>query len=281
MNQKGSMAVNQFKSIFALLASVMGGCAIGLSQPLAIAQGPNREMPTNSAPPAIDPSFPESVKEAVLQSVAKETGLQPDRFRLTQATSKIWSDGCLGLGPPAQMCTAVLVQGWEVRVANQRQEWVYRTNSSGEAVKLDPAGSRLSQTIAPPAEQTPSDRQPPRLEKKVVFREIRSGGFAGITQVTSLYRDGRLAQKSSSPGGERVLRTLSKAEVKAFKKRLEKLHFGQFDRLRYPAPKGAADYFNVTLSNGQTTVQYADINLEDAPQDLKLVVRAWQALTTP
>jgi hypothetical protein len=58
------------------------------------------------------------------------------------------------------------------------------------------------------------------------------------------------------------------------------LHFGQFNGLRYPAPKGAADYFMVTLSNGQTTVQYADLN-EDLPQDLQQVKQLWQALINP
>jgi hypothetical protein len=287
MSEKTEMAIDRSQSLLLVLISLMGSSAIALSHRQAIAQAPNRAVSPNravtiySAPPKIDPAFPESVKAAVLQAVATETRLQPDQFVLTQATPKIWSDGCLGLGPPAQMCTAVLVRGWEVRVMHRRQEWVYRTNSSGQAVQLDPAGSRLGQIIAPPADPIPTDQRPSALGKKAIFREIKSGGFAGISQEITLYKDGRLVQKGGSAAAEQVLRTLSKKEVKAFKKRLEKLHFGQFDGLRYPAPKGAADYFTETFANGQTTVQYADLNLEELPQDLQSAIQAWRSLTVP
>jgi hypothetical protein len=263
-----------------MLTSLAIGSAISLSQPQAIAQAPSRAVPIYPAPSKIDPSFPDSVKNAVFQAVATETKLQPDQFLLTQATPKIWSDGCLGLGPPAQMCTAVLVRGWEVRVMHRHQEWVYRTNSSGQAVQLDPAGSRLGQIIAPPAQKIPAEQRLANLDKKAVFREIKSGGLAGIMQETTLYKDGRLVQKGGSAAAEKILRTLSKQEVKVFKKRIEKLRFGQFDGLRYPASQGAADYFTETLTNGQTTVQYADLNLEELPQDLQLAIQAWRSLTT-
>lgn len=280
MNGKVTMAMDRSKLVL-MLVGLIGGGAIALSLPLAIAQVPNRAVPISAAVSKIDPAFPESVKEAVLQSVATETKLQPDQFVLTQATPKIWSDGCLGLGPPAQMCTAVLVRGWEVRVMHQRQEWVYRTNTSGQAIQLDPAGSHLGQVIAPPADPIPANQRSPNLDKKAVFRENKSGGFAGITQEITLYKDGRVVQKGGSVTGEKILRTLSKKEVKTFKKQIEKLRFGQFDGLRYPAPKGAADYFTVTLTNGQTQVQYADLNLEELPQDLQSAIQTWRSLTIP
>ena len=223
-------------------------------------------------------SLPPSVRDSVLQAAVKQTGRQLGQLLILQASPKVWSDGCLGLGPSGQMCTAVLVRGWEVRVADQREEWVYRTNSSGDAVKLDPAGSRLGQMVAPPAEQILTNQRPPRLDRKAVFREIRTGGFAGVRQETTLFKDGRVVQKEGRTGTARLLRTVSKAELKAFVKQIERLHFGQFDGLRYPAPKGAADYFSITLSNPRTTVEYADINLADASPDLSAAVKAWQSL---
>jgi hypothetical protein len=279
MNRKAEMAIARIQSLLLVMVSLMGSSVIALSQRQVIAQAPDRANSIYKASAKIDPAFPESVKAAVLQAVSAETKLPPDQFMLTQATPKIWSDGCLGLGPPAQMCTAVLVRGWEVRVMHRHQEWVYRTNSSGQAVQLDPAGSRLGQVIAPPADPIPSDQRPPTLEKKAIFRELKSGGFAGITQEVTLYKDGRVVQKGGSATGEKLLRKLSKAEIKSFKKRIEKLRFGQFDGLRYSAPKGAADYFMVTLTNGQTTVQYADLNLEELPNDLRSVLQAWQSLS--
>lgn len=275
------MAIARTQSLLLVLISLIGSSAISLSQRQVIAQAPNRTDSVRTASTNVDPAFPDAVKTAVLQAVSAETRLQPDQFVVTQATPKIWSDGCLGLGPPAQMCTAVLVSGWEVRVMHQHQEWVYRTNSSGQAVQLDPAGSRLGQVIAPPADPIPTDQRPPTLDKKAIFRETKSGGFAGITQEITLYKDGRLVQKGGSTTGDKLLRKLSKADIKTFKKRIEKLRFGQFDGLRYSAPKGAADYFTVTLTNGQTTVQYADLNLEELPTDLQSAIQAWRSLSAP
>lgn len=229
----------------------------------------------------VDTTLPEGVRQAVLSVASTQFKLPIDQLSISKATPKIWSDGCLGLGPVGQMCTAVLVEGWEVTVTHQRQEWVYRTNASGQIIRYDPAGGRLSQLVPPPAEQIPEDQRPTKLDKKIIFREVKAGGFAGLSQEISLYKDGRLVSASQSrpPGTGDNLATSKplKVEIKAFKKQLEQLHFGQFNGLRYPGPPGAADYFVVTLSNGSTTVQYADINVEALPQDLQKVIQAWEA----
>ncbi|MGB8700821.1 MAG: hypothetical protein WCD18_15495, partial [Thermosynechococcaceae cyanobacterium] len=207
------------------------------------------------------------------------------------AQAKTWSDACLGLAGPDEMCAAVLVEGWEVTLTHDRQEWVYRTNYSGQVIKQDPAGSHSSRLISPAAEQIPPDQLPPKLDKAVVFREVKSGGFAGSTEEVTLFRDGRLERRwlsgPSAPeptdraaGSGTLSRTLSKQTVKAFKAQLYQLKFGQFGGLRYPAPSGAADYFMVTLTNGQTTVQYADLNHGALPQDLQSSIQIWQALVS-
>jgi hypothetical protein len=246
----------------------------------AIAQFPTLE-PSGSKQQA-DSVFPESISAAVLQAASVESGLPLEQLTVAKAKAKTWSDGCLGLAPPDQMCAAVLVRGWEVTVEHQRQEWVYRTSATGQKIVLDPAGSHLSRLIVPPAERIPTDQLPPKVERSVVFREIKSGGFAGITQEIRLYKDGRLVRQSSSrtqnPNQGDVVRTLPKKEVRAFQKLLESRHFGQFNRLNYPSQRGAADYFSYTLGNWQTTVQYADIGLKELPTDLEQVIRAWRSL---
>jgi hypothetical protein len=183
------------------------------------------------------------------------------------------------------MCTAALVRGWEVRVAHQQQEWVYRTSATGEKIALDPAGSRSSRAISPAADRIPANELPSKLERSVVFREIKSGGIAGINEEIRLYKDGRLVKQppSKAPRSTQAdtIRTLSKAEVKAFRKLLETRHFGQFGGLRYPPQRGAADYFTYTLGNWQTTVQYAELGAQKLPTDLEEVVRAWRSLIAP
>jgi hypothetical protein len=232
-----------------------------------------------------DLMLPESIGTAVLQTAAVESGLPLAQLTVEKAKAKTWSDGCLGLAPPDQMCAAVLVRGWEVTVAHQRQEWVYRTSATGQKIVLDPAGSHLSRLIVPPAEQIPANQLPAKLERSVVFREIKSGGFAGINQEIRLYKDGRLVRQSPStspkPTQGVVIRTLPKAQVKAFQKVLESRHFGQFGGLRYPPKTGAADYFSYTLGNWQTTVEYTDISARELPTDLEQVIQAWRSLISP
>jgi hypothetical protein len=253
---------------------------VALSLP-AIAQFPTLET---SAPNQVDAAFPESIGSAVLQATSAQSGLPLERLRLSQAKPKTWSDGCLGLAPPDQLCTAVLVRGWEVLVTHQRQEWVYRTSATGEKIILDPAGSHLSRLMVPPAEQIPTNQLPSKVDRSVVFREIKTGGLAGVTQEIRLYKDGRLVKQPrstiSKPSEGELIRTLPKVEVKAFQKWLEIHRFGQFGGLRYPAPNESADYFTITLGNWQTTVQYTDTGRKQLPFDLERVQMMWQGLVS-
>ncbi len=265
-----------------VLMVLLGGLAIAPLR-ITIAQVPDQGIfPRSTSGDLVDSLLPNPVKEAVLQAASVQTGLRTEQLALTQAKSKVWSDGCLGLAPPEQMCAAVLVRGWEVTVMHQRQEWVYRTSATGEKIVLDPAGSHLSRLIVPPAEQIPSNQLPSKVDRSVVFREIKSGGIAGMTQEIRLYKDGRLMNQSPSkapkPNQGQVIRMIPKAEVKAFRKLLESHHFGQFDGLRYSALKSATDYFTFTLGNWQTTVQYVDGEL---PPDLEQIVKAWRSLVSP
>jgi hypothetical protein len=225
--------------------------------------------------------LPEAVRSAVLQTASAQVGLPAQQFTLVKAVPKIWSDGCLGLAEPGQMCTAVLVKGWQVTLSANRQEWVYRTNISGSAIRYDQAAGRLSQQVKPAAEPLPADQLPPKLERSLVFRQLKSGGIAGINQEIRLYKDGRLVQvqQGGQPkSSENLMRRLPKGEVKGFRKLLEQSAFGQFDKLRYPAPSGAADYFTVTLGTRRITTQYADLAQENLPRDLKVVITAWQKI---
>jgi hypothetical protein len=248
----------------------------------AIAQFPTVET---SGSTQVDSTFPEPIGAAVLQAATVQSGLPIEQLTLAKAKAKTWSDGCLGLAPPDRMCTAVLVRGWEVTVTHQRQEWVYRTSGTGEKIVWDPAGTHLSKLMVPAAEQIPLNHRPPKMERSVVFREIKSGGFAGITEEVRLYKDGRLVKhsplKMPKPADGTLIRTIPKQQIRAFQQLLISRHFGQFDGLRYPPSRGAADYFSYTLGNWQTTVEYADIGPKELPTDLEQVIRAWRLLVSP
>jgi hypothetical protein len=263
------------------MMTLSGSVAIAPSFP-ATAQFPTVE--TSSAT-HVDSTFPQPIAAAVLQAATVQSGLPIEQLTVTKAKAKTWSDGCLGLAPPDRMCTAVLVRGWEVTVTHQRQEWVYRTSGTGEKIVWDPAGTHLSRLIVPAADQIPLNQRPPKMERSVVFREIKSGGFAGITEEVRLYKDGRLVKhsplKTPKAADGTLIRTIPRQQVRAFQQLLISRHFGQFDGLRYPAPRGAADFFSYTLGNWQTTVEYTDIGPKELPTDLEQVIQAWRSLVAP
>jgi hypothetical protein len=49
-----------------------------------------------------------------------------------------WPNTCLGLGKPGEACGEVFIEnGWRVVMSNGRQNWIYRTDSTGRTVRLE------------------------------------------------------------------------------------------------------------------------------------------------
>lgn len=100
------------------------------------------EKPTTSTPEA---TLPEDVETAVKAALAAEIG---DMETVVDSYSQqTWSDGCLGLGGPAEFCLAALTKGWQVELVDSAtgDRYTYRTNEDGSAVRLDEnAGSPIS-----------------------------------------------------------------------------------------------------------------------------------------
>lgn len=216
--------------------------------------------------------LPDKVANPVLKDASKRSNLPISNLRIVQAEQQTWSDGCLGLAPPGVFCTAIVLPGWLVAVATGQQILVYRTDQSG-GFRLDEAAS----TIPVPIPQT---QLPPPLQPEVIFRSIRSGGFAGITTQTSLRNDGQLVQVEVGRGNTSQTKTsrISQQQLQQFKKLLEQQKFANFNGLEYPPPSGAADFFSVTLTSPSGTTTYADIAQNRLPSRLQAVILAWDQL---
>lgn len=81
--------------------------------------------------------LPPRVANAVLVNLSKQTRISPGQLRVTQYSRQTWSNGCLGLARPGEICTQSLVEGWRVVVSNGRRNWVYRTNRNGRVLRLE------------------------------------------------------------------------------------------------------------------------------------------------
>ncbi len=230
-------------------------------------------------------NLPTSVANAVLQAAVKGTQLPLSELSVIGAERTEWQDGCLGLALEGEVCTQAIVPGWWVRVRHNetQQVWFYRTNDSGSQVKLDILVDPNPNALLPV--QIPADQLPPPLGRRVIFRAIASGGIAGRTYETTLFDNGRIVQVQLNGTGDPIeqptVREISAAQVRQFQQVLESANFGQFNRLSYPAPTGAADYFTYTFTSSRATTSYTDINQNQLPEPLQTVVQAWNQIANP
>lgn len=98
-----------------------------------LAQAPV-EMPDESE----DDLLPPAVRSAVLQDASRRTSRPVASIRIVEAEEQTWPDACLGIPEPGRLCAQVTVPGWEVMVTDGLRTWTYRTDESGNRVKLDP-----------------------------------------------------------------------------------------------------------------------------------------------
>jgi hypothetical protein len=86
--------------------------------------------------------LPRTVANAVLSDLSRRVRIPSTKLKIIKYSRETWSDGCLGLSKPDELCTQVLVEGWRVVVSNSRQTWIYRTNGNGQNLRLEKQSDR-------------------------------------------------------------------------------------------------------------------------------------------
>lgn len=94
------------------------------------AEQPEEQMSSESA------TLPVSIQTAVLEAAARRTSRTVAEFSVVNAQRRNWSDGCLGISQPDELCTQAITPGWQVIVTDGQRNWVYRTDVLGDRVKL-------------------------------------------------------------------------------------------------------------------------------------------------
>lgn len=79
---------------------------------------------------------PEAVT-AVKSYVATELNIDAGSVIPMSVYEREWSDGCLGLGGPAESCIAVITPGYEITILAQGVEQVFRTNGDGTVIRKE------------------------------------------------------------------------------------------------------------------------------------------------
>ena len=84
----------------------------------------------------VEPEQIEAVGKAVAD-LADQLGLDVEGVQVVKVEDAEWSDSCLGLGGPAESCAAVVTPGYQVTLSVDGVEYVFRTDLSGDAVRME------------------------------------------------------------------------------------------------------------------------------------------------
>lgn len=105
----------------------------------AIAETENTStlVANSKAEPGSNSDMPPEVKSAVLNDAVRRTSKTISALKITEARSQQWSDGCLGLAKPDEICTQAIVPGWQIVVTDGLRNWTYRTDEMGNTVRLE------------------------------------------------------------------------------------------------------------------------------------------------
>jgi hypothetical protein len=74
---------------------------------------------------------------AAEQHLSKELGIPVGKIDYVSFSREKWPDACLGLSEPEEMCAQVITPGWRVVLVAEEQQYVYRTDASGEAIRRE------------------------------------------------------------------------------------------------------------------------------------------------
>ena len=129
--QLQQISVIVLTSVLLGLSPVLFSSAVAAPNHTAIAQEASENQGDRSA------QLPDTVAAAVRQELSRQVDIPVSELNITESSQETWSDGCLELPQPDELCTQALVEGWRVTLSNGCQTWVYRSDRQGQVVRLE------------------------------------------------------------------------------------------------------------------------------------------------
>lgn len=86
-----------------------------------------------SATPAT--SQPGNVTDLVVQQLASQLKIDPAQVKVVSSESVEWSDACLGVVVPGEMCAQMITPGYKIRLEANGQSYEFHTNNSGSSIR--------------------------------------------------------------------------------------------------------------------------------------------------
>ncbi|MCU0507602.1 MAG: hypothetical protein MUC34_04220 [Anaerolineae bacterium] len=86
--------------------------------------------------------------QAAREALARDLGAPVNTINIQLVEKAEWPDSCLGLGGPAESCLQSITPGYRVTLEYNGQQYVYRTDESGENVRAEAASATSGETAA-------------------------------------------------------------------------------------------------------------------------------------
>jgi hypothetical protein len=232
-------------------------------------------------------NFGLDTSRALLSTVSQQTGKPIAQLKIIEVQPATWN-GCLGIFEPDRFCTEIAIAGFRTLISDGQTVWVYHLNESGDQVAQNATASGAK---APPLQVLFTPINPdgsssdPELDEEVIFQSQLSGDLTGRVQRTVLFSDGRIYRISeqfnpaTKPETTREeIKTLTPAQLEAFKTKLNQQRFPNYNRLRYVTEQVFADYPTTELQAPGVSVGYIDLEVDSLPTGLQDIVTTWNQL---
>ena len=69
------------------------------------------------------------------KDLARTLSVDEKSIVILMITDETWTDGCLGLGGPAESCLQALVPGFRVEMVSNGKSYFYRTDKTGSTIR--------------------------------------------------------------------------------------------------------------------------------------------------
>lgn len=125
-----------------LVASIVLFAACTAITPGGTIPAPTAPVGNEATPPAAADAPTEDTPAEVpaaanqRQVLAMQLGLDLDAVEIVEVEAVTWSDSCLGLGSPVELCLQAETPGYRIMLAANGAAYVYHTNEDGSTVRL-------------------------------------------------------------------------------------------------------------------------------------------------
>lgn len=107
-------------------AEVIGQLTEALGEPIAEGEGGGMLPPEGNYPAAV---------MAALAQLAESQSLQPAAITVVEYEAVEWSDACLGVNRPGEMCAQVITPGYRIVLSANGNQYVFHTNTDGSIIR--------------------------------------------------------------------------------------------------------------------------------------------------